>query len=190
MSFSTVAIMRNPSFRLAHRCLNLTKLKCPCGILFSNFKQIPKPSTRIQTLYTSCILYDNDSNKPIDVAKENGKGTEKEGKLKQTGQLAKVFAEYGTTAVVFHTTISLTSLGISYMAVSSGIDVVGLMQKLNLITEASTQATVAGGATTFVIAYACHKVFMPLRIFATVTCTPLIVKKLRQIGLLKIPAKK
>lgn len=182
--------MRNPSFLL--RCLNLTKPKCPCGIRFSNFKQIsaPKPSTRIQTLYTSCILYDNDSNKPTDVAKENGKSTVKEGKLKQTGQLAKVFAEYGTTAVVFHTTISLTSLGISYMAVSSGIDVVGLMQKLNLITEASTQATVAGGATTFVIAYACHKVFMPLRIFATVTCTPLIVKKLRQIGLLKIPAKK
>ena len=37
---------------------------------------------------------------------------------KSAGQLAKVFAEYGTTAVVFHTTISLTSLGICYMAVS------------------------------------------------------------------------
>ena len=37
---------------------------------------------------------------------------------KKAGQLAKVFAEYGTTAVVFHTTISLTSLGICYTAVS------------------------------------------------------------------------
>lgn len=44
---------------------------------------------------------------------------EKESKKpKKAGQLAKVFAEYGTTAVIFHTTISLTSLGICYTAVS------------------------------------------------------------------------
>ena len=42
----------------------------------------------------------------------------KEKQPKKAGQLAKVFAEYGTTAVVFHTTISLTSLGICYTAVS------------------------------------------------------------------------
>ena len=38
--------------------------------------------------------------------------------LTQRQRLAKVFAEYGTTAVVFHTTISLTSLGLCYLAVS------------------------------------------------------------------------
>jgi len=110
-------------------------------------------------------------------------------KLKQSGKLAKVFAEYGTTAVIFHTSISLTSLGICYMAVSSGIDVVALLQRFNLITDVSTEANIAGGATTFVIAYACHKVFMPVRIFCTVTCTPLIVKRLRKLGLLKNPVK-
>ena len=39
-------------------------------------------------------------------------------KTGQAGQLAKVFAEYGSIGVVFHTCISLTSLGICYVAVS------------------------------------------------------------------------
>ena len=37
--------------------------------------------------------------------------------LTQVQRLRKVFAEYGSTAVVFHVCISLTSLGICYMAV-------------------------------------------------------------------------
>jgi len=105
---------------------------------------------------------------------------------KSKSALAKLFAEYGTTAVLFHTTLSLTSLGISYTAVSSGVDVVALLQKLNIMGDFSN---VAGGATTFVIAYACHKVFMPVRTFITISCTPLIVRKLRQIGILKTPTK-
>ena len=65
-----------------------------------------------RTIFYGSTLLSQDQNK-TDGAESN---TSK--KLKQTGKLAKVFAEYGTTAVVFHTTISLTSLGISYMAVS------------------------------------------------------------------------
>ena len=38
--------------------------------------------------------------------------------LTQRQKLARIFAAYGTTAVVFHTSISLTSLGICYMIVS------------------------------------------------------------------------
>ena len=41
-----------------------------------------------------------------------------EQKLTQAQKLRKVFAEYGATGVVFHTCISLTSLGICYAAVS------------------------------------------------------------------------
>ncbi|XP_066932220.1 protein FAM210B, mitochondrial-like [Clytia hemisphaerica] len=111
--------------------------------------------------------------------------TEQAPPKKKAGQLAKVFAEYGTTAVVFHTTISLTSLGICYTAVSSGIDVVALLQNVNLISESTAESKLASGAGTFVVAYACHKVFMPLRAFMTVSCTPIIVKKLRSMGLLK-----
>lgn len=72
----------------------------------------------------------------------------------------------------------------------SGIDVPALLQKLNLFTESGAGATLATGASTFVIAYGCHKVFMPLRIFCTVTCTPLIVKRLRKMGILKTPVAK
>lgn len=68
----------------------------------------------------------------------------------------------------------------------SGIDVVALLEHFNLISEATTEAKIAGGAGTFVIAYACHKVFMPVRIFLTVTCTPIVVKKLRSMGFKKV----
>ena len=67
---------------------------------------------------------------------------------------------------------------------------VALLQKIGIIKEAGLQSTVASGASTFVVAYACHKVFMPVRIFLTLTCTPIIVSKLRSIGLLKIPVQK
>ena len=47
--------------------------------------------------------------------------------------------------------------------------------------------SVAAGVSTFVIAYAIHKVFAPARIATTLFTTPIIVKKLRSIGFLKVP---
>uniref|UniRef100_T2M7A7 Transmembrane protein C20orf108 n=1 Tax=Hydra vulgaris TaxID=6087 RepID=T2M7A7_HYDVU len=137
-----------------------------------------------RTLWNKSWAYSKNNQKNISTDEE------KPSKLKQSGKLAKIFAEYGTTAVVFHTAISLTSLGLSYTAVSSGIDVVALLQKLNLITDVTPESKIATGASTFVIAYACHKVLMPVRIFLTATCTPFIVKKLRNIGFLKAPNNK
>jgi len=46
----------------------------------------------------------------------------------------------------------------------------------------------ASAASTFGIAYVCHKVFMPVRCFITITCVPLIVRSLRIRGWLKGPA--
>ena len=43
------------------------------------------------------------------------------------------------------------------------------------------------GASTFVVAYAVHKVFAPVRIAITLTSTPFIVRYLRAIGFLKPP---
>lgn len=105
-------------------------------------------------------------------------------KMTARQKLSLVFAEYGVTAVVFHTAISLTSLGLCYLAVSSGLDIPGFLIKIG-ISESLSQSIAAKGASTFVIAYACHKVFMPVRIFMTVTCTPLIVHRLRGLGLIK-----
>ena len=48
---------------------------------------------------------------------------EDEKKLALRDRLKSVVAEYGTTAIVFHVTISLTSLGICYAAVKRSVNV-------------------------------------------------------------------
>ena len=64
-----------------------------------------------------------------------------------------------------------------------------LVSKLPYVGEKISSSEVGSGATTFVIAYAIHKVFAPVRISITLTCTPFIVKYLRRKGILKIKQK-
>jgi len=64
------------------------------------------------------------------------------------------------------------------------LDVVSLLDKLG-VAESVRESSLTTGAGTFVIAYAVHKVFAPVRITITLTATPLIVKKLRGLGILK-----
>lgn len=71
----------------------------------------------------------------------------------------------------------------------SGVDVPGALQKIGF-SKSITDSSTATGAGTFVVAYACYKVFAPVRMFITITCTPLIVQKLRKMGILKMPAAK
>ncbi|XP_068721801.1 protein FAM210B, mitochondrial-like [Montipora capricornis] len=120
----------------------------------------------------------------------SGKTERQEGESKMTlkERLKYVVQEYGTTAIVFHVCISLTSLGLCYAAVKSGIDVQAALQKIGANPNVS-ESTVATEASTFVVAYACHKVFAPVRMFMTITCTPLIVRRLRIMGLIKHPVK-
>ena len=74
---------------------------------------------------------------------------------------------------------------------SSGLDVVGLLTKLGvgdsfiqwLKTKLASKSS--SFAVNFVIAYAVHKIFLPLRIGMTLTCSPLIVRYLRKIGFIK-----
>ncbi|GAB1602062.1 hypothetical protein Ahia01_000484900 [Argonauta hians] len=109
--------------------------------------------------------------------------------LTRRQQLQRAVKEYGSTVMVFHVSISLVSLGSFYLAVSSGIDLVGIMMKLG-IGENILQSRLASGASTFVVAYAVHKVFAPVRIAITLSSTPLIVKYLRLKGILKPPKPK
>ncbi|XP_018334720.1 protein FAM210B, mitochondrial-like [Agrilus planipennis] len=99
-------------------------------------------------------------------------------------KLKKALAEYGTTVIVFHVTISIVSLGLMYLLVSSGVDVVKLLSALG-ISQDGKLAEIASNAGTFVIAYAVHKVFAPARITITLAATPFIVRHLRRIGILK-----
>lgn len=64
----------------------------------------------------------------------------------------------------------------------SGLDVVWLLEKVGL---AEKFPKIAENASTFVIAYAVHKLFAPVRISITLGSTPFIVRYLRNKGFLK-----
>jgi len=104
--------------------------------------------------------------------------------------LKKAVTQYGPTVIIFHVTISLASLGLFYLLVSSGIDVVKLVENLPYVGGKMSSNSVATGASTFVIAYAVHKVFAPVRISITLGSVPLIVRFLRSKGILKPPGVK
>lgn len=107
-----------------------------------------------------------------------------DGKPSKTQQLKKVFKEYGAVGVSFHICISLMSLGMFYLAVSSGIDIVGLLCQLGF-SESVVQSKMAAGTSTFVLAYAVHKLFAPVRISITLVSVPFIVRHFRKTGLFK-----
>lgn len=75
---------------------------------------------------------------------------------------------------------------IIFLIFFSGIDVVSLVSKIPMIGEHVSNSSVAAGASTFVVAYAVHKVFAPVRISITLTATPFIVRYLRSKGILKV----
>ncbi|XP_077292209.1 uncharacterized protein LOC143915432 isoform X2 [Arctopsyche grandis] len=80
--------------------------------------------------------------------------------LSRKQQLKQAVAAYGSTVIVFHVTISLASLGVCYVLVSSGLDVMAWMEHFGL-TDSEFTKKIAANAGTFVVAYAIHKVFAP-----------------------------
>ncbi|KAM7402387.1 hypothetical protein PAMP_017631 [Pampus punctatissimus] len=118
--------------------------------------------------------------------KDPGESEPEEGKPNKTQQLKKVFKEYGAVGVSFHIGISLMSLGMFYLLVSSGIDMAALLCKLGF-SEAIVRSQMAAGTSTFVLAYAIHKLFAPVRISITLVSVPLIVRYFRKTGLFKPP---
>ncbi|XP_059935027.1 protein FAM210B, mitochondrial [Mesoplodon densirostris] len=118
----------------------------------------------------------------------NISGTE-EKKQSKSQQLKKIFQEYGAVGVSLHIGISLISLGMFYMVVSSGVDMSAILLKLGF-KESLVQSKMAAGTSTFVVAYAIHKLFAPVRISITVVSVPLIVRYFRKVGIFKPPAAK
>jgi len=105
--------------------------------------------------------------------------------LSKRDQLKRAVSQYGSTVIVFHVTISLASLGFFYILVSSGVDVVSLLEKAPLIGDTLKNNSIATGASTFALSYAIHKVFAPVRISITLGSVPFIVKYLRARGIMK-----
>uniref|UniRef100_A0A2I3TFR1 DUF1279 domain-containing protein n=1 Tax=Pan troglodytes TaxID=9598 RepID=A0A2I3TFR1_PANTR len=89
-----------------------------------------------------------------------------EKKQSKSQQLKKIFQEYDTVGVSLYTGISLISLVIFYMVVSSGVDMSAVLLKLGF-KESLVQSKMAAGTSTFVVAYAIHKLFAPVRISIT-----------------------
>uniref|UniRef100_A0A7N9CMV6 Family with sequence similarity 210 member B n=1 Tax=Macaca fascicularis TaxID=9541 RepID=A0A7N9CMV6_MACFA len=112
-----------------------------------------------------------------------------EKKQSKSQQLKKIFQEYGTVGVSLHIGISLISLGMFYMVVSSGVDMSAVLLKLGF-EESLVQSKMAAGTSTFVVAYAIHKLFAPVRISMTLVSVPLIVRYFRKVGFFKPPAAK
>ncbi|XP_015126843.1 uncharacterized protein LOC107048269 isoform X2 [Diachasma alloeum] len=111
--------------------------------------------------------------------------TTDENKLTNAEKLKRAVKDYGSTVIVFHIGISLLSLGAFYALVSSGLDLTSLVK---LIPNSSERLeTIMTGSSTFLVAYAVHKVFAPVRISITLASTPFIVRYLRRIGILKMP---
>lgn len=127
-------------------------------------------------------------------------------------KLKRAVKDYGATVIVFHVTISIASLSISYAAVArfarivrqclfycftmvnvhpfslvfnSGLDVPGMLASMGVSSE-MLNSKLASGASTFLVAYALHKLFAPLRITITLGAVPFIVRYLRRIGFLKV----
>lgn len=56
--------------------------------------------------------------------------------------------------------------------------------------ESLVQSKMAAGTSTFVVAYAIHKLFAPVRISITLVSVPLIVRYFQKVGIFKPPAAK
>lgn len=93
--------------------------------------------------------------------------------------------EYGSVLIVFHVGISLISLGSVYFFISNGVDVQQWIGWMGL-SSANDNTKIVAGASQFIIAYAIHKSFAPVRISITLISVPLIVRYLRTKGIMKI----
>ncbi|KAK1337166.1 hypothetical protein QTO34_001788 [Cnephaeus nilssonii] len=116
----------------------------------------------------------------------SGISSAEERKQSKSQQLKKVFQEYGAVGVSVHIGISLVSLGMFYMVVSSGVDMSAILLKLGF-KESLVQSKMAAGTSTFVVAYAIHKLFAPVRISITLVSVPLLVRYFRKVGFFKPP---
>ncbi|XP_030376944.1 uncharacterized protein LOC115625872 isoform X2 [Scaptodrosophila lebanonensis] len=130
--------------------------------------------------------YSTQATPPQQATKEQATETACGKKPSRKEQLKNAVKEYGSTIVVFHVGISLISLGGFYLLVSSGINVMPVLEYLGIESQAISDKIATG--STFVVAYAVHKVFAPVRLSITLGSAPFIVRYLRSKGFLKVKA--
>ncbi|XP_059088375.1 uncharacterized protein LOC131884565 isoform X1 [Tigriopus californicus] len=152
----------------------------PCWIL-------EDPGIRWPVIYGSCRHFSSQlpPQKADEVKAPPGQAASDPPTLSKRQLLKQAVKDYGSTVLVFHVGISLASLGGFYAGVASGIDMVSIVSHIPFIGSKIATSDIGTGATTFVVAYAVHKCFAPVRISITLTSTPFIVNYLRRKGVLK-----
>lgn len=95
--------------------------------------------------------------------------------------------DYGATAVVFHVTISLFSLGVCYLLINSSIPIEKVFSFIGIDQKLGNLSTTAATSTNFIVAYAVHKSLAPIRLGITGASLPFVVKFLRSKNILKPP---
>ena len=81
---------------------------------------------------------------------------------------------YGLAYLVTSTTLALFTFALCYLAVNSGVDVPGLLSKVNISVASDSAGEKAG---TLALAYAAHKALSPVRFPPTVALTPLVARR-------------
>ncbi|XP_033227084.1 uncharacterized protein LOC117179422 isoform X2 [Belonocnema kinseyi] len=95
-----------------------------------------------------------------------------------------VLKDYGKTVTIFHITISLISLGVCYVAVSSGVDMTNLA---SVMTENNNELVqkIMVNSSTFAVAYGVHKLMAPIRLGITMTVVPFLIYNVRKRWLVR-----
>lgn len=101
-------------------------------------------------------------------ALKDGNDEDAEGAATTAKDLLK---QYGSAYLITSISLSLVSFGICYVAVSNGVDMAALLEKVGIQTSSSAETT-----GTVAVAYAIHKAASPIRFPPTVALTPAVAK--------------
>ncbi|XP_076628095.1 protein FAM210A [Colletes latitarsis] len=143
-------------------------------------RTVPRPKYILSMRYTTDSSQQSNSAKSTNVKPQEYIGSTKKERFKI------IVRDYGRTVLVFHIGISLISLGGFYAAVIGGLDVTPLVKTM-LDNNNEHVERVLSSSSQFLLAYAIHKLFAPVRLSITLGVTPLLVKYLRRKGILKSP---
>lgn len=117
----------------------------------------------------------DDSKRDIKRAKDDhdtddDKNLKKEMKeqLQEKGNIAKgLIKKYGASAAIVYTAISIVDFFFFYGLISAGVDLNGIAEAIGFSLVGKSEKGV-----TLAVAYACHKLFLPIRLGIAVYITP------------------
>lgn len=104
-------------------------------------------------------------------ALKEGNGEDADNKEGAATTAKDLLKQYGSAYLITSISLSLVSFGICYVAVSNGVDMAALLEKVGIQTSSSAETT-----GTVAVAYAIHKAASPIRFPPTVALTPAVAK--------------